>query len=268
MTAASRATAPSAWSDWWAGTRAIRLWWALAWKDIVDRYRRSMLGPLWLTLSLAMLLGGMGPLYATLFNVPIMTFFPHLALGIIFWTFISTTLNESCTTFVAATSFLKSSPFPLSMFVWKTLARNLIALGHHIFVFLPVAIWAKIPFSTTQLMAIPGLLLVLVCLHAMALALAIICTRFRDLPQIVQSTLQLLVFVTPVMWLPQSLPDRASALLRYNPFNHMLDVVRAPLLGKTVPTYSWIGLAVWTALCVTIAAILFSRSRRRLIYWL
>lgn len=268
MTAAKHDTVPTAWSDWWAGTRAVRLWWTLAWKDIIDRYRRSMLGPLWLTLSLAMLLGGMGPLYATLFRVPVETFFPHLALGIIFWTFISTTLNESCTTFVAATSFLKSSPFPLSMFIWKTLARNLIALGHHIFVFLPVAIWAKIPFSTSQLMAVPGLLLVLICLHAMSLALAIICTRFRDLPQIVQSTLQLLVFVTPVMWLPQSLPAKASALLRYNPFNHMLDIVRAPLLGKAVPAYSWIGLAVWTVACVVIAAILFARSRRRLIYWL
>jgi lipopolysaccharide transport system permease protein len=268
MTAASRPTATSAWSDWWAGTKAIRLWWTLACKDIDDRYRRSMLGPLWLTLSLAVLLGGMGPLYAALFKVPIVTFFPHLALGIICWTFISSTLNESCSTFIAAKSFLKSSPFPLSIFIWKTLARNLITLGHHIFVFLPVAIWAKIPFATTQLMALPGLLLLLVCLHAMALTLAIICTRFRDLPQIVQSALQMLVFVTPVMWLPQSLPTRASALLRYNPFNHMIEVVRAPLLGKTIPLDSWIGLAVWTVVCVAIASILFARSRRRLIYWL
>lgn len=66
----------SAWQDWWAGTRNVELWSTLAWYDIVLRYRRSMLGPLWLTISMGAMLIGMGPLYSTLFNVPINKFFP------------------------------------------------------------------------------------------------------------------------------------------------------------------------------------------------
>ncbi len=92
----------SAWRDWWEGTRRIDIWWTLAWFDIVLRYRRSTLGPLWLTLSMGAMIGGMGPLYASLFGTELSKFFPHLALGIIFWTFFSVTVIDSGDAFVNA----------------------------------------------------------------------------------------------------------------------------------------------------------------------
>ena len=72
----------SPWTDWWDGTRRTDIWWTLAWFYIVLRYRRSMLGPLWLTLSMGAMIGGMGPLYASIFGTELSKFFPHLTLGI------------------------------------------------------------------------------------------------------------------------------------------------------------------------------------------
>lgn len=258
----------SAWTDWRRGTVDVRFWWTLARKDILDRYRRSILGPIWLTISTSIAFMGMGPLYATLFNVPLNKFFPHLALGVIFWTFINGTINDSCLCFVTAASYLKYRPYPLSVFIWRTLARNTIQLLHQLPVFLPIAYLTGIIPSWQQLLVVPGLILLIVILHAMAFIAAITCARFRDVPQLVAAILQMVVFMTPVLWLPESLPKRAQALVNYNPFAQMIDVVRLPLLGQCPTPKTYLVLLVWAAVCCCFAAFLFTTCRRRLIYWL
>jgi len=258
----------SAWKEWWSGTTDYPLWWTLAWKDIADRYRRSMLGPFWLTISMAVVLGGMGPLYARLFNVPIVVFFPHLALGVIIWQFITVTLNEAGTTFVTAAPFLKSRPYPLSAFIWRIIARNLVTLLHQLPVFLPIAYFAGIRPTPATLLFFPGLLLLVLALHALAMIAAIVCTRFRDVPQIIASLLQLAVFMTPVLWLPSSLPPAAQWIVKYNPFAQLLDIVRLPLLGQPPAAATWLWVVAWTAGTGLIAALLFKQFHRRIIYWL
>jgi lipopolysaccharide transport system permease protein len=93
-------------------------------------------------------------------------------------------------------------------------------------------------------------------------------TRFRDVAQVLTTCMQMVIFVTPVLWMPSSVPARAKLLLYLNPFFHMIDVVRAPLQGLFPQRYSWPGLILWTAACAILAMVLFSRSRRQVIYWL
>lgn len=279
MSSSTTATAPAhlsvtppidvaeAWRDWWAGTRNVDLWWTLAWYDTVLRYRRSMLGPLWLTISMGLLLSGMGPLYSSLFDVPLNRFFPHLTLGIIFWTFFTTTINDGCNVFITAARYLKHGEFPGSVFVWRSLARNLIQMAHHIVLFVPVAIWAGISLSPKMLLFIPGMLVVLVNLHALSISLGILCARFRDVAQIVTSVLQLLMFLTPVFWLPEKLPNRAHFIL-YNPLAQMLDVLRLPLIGSLPASGTWWFLLYFTLLNLAVAATLYALKRRQIVYWL
>lgn len=256
-----------AWQEWWAGTRNVRLWSTLARYDILLRYRRSMLGPLWLTIGMATTLAAMGPLYATLFNVPLARFFPHLTLGIILWQFVSAATNDGCNSLTAATGHLKHGDHPLSLFAWRSVARHVLQFAHHAVLFVPVALWAGLSLSPVSLLAVPGFLIVLVNLHASTLWLGIACARFRDITQIVASILSLLMFVTPVFWMPESLPKRARFVL-YNPFAQMLDVIRQPLLGQVPTAGQWGVLLAWTACNVLVAAVVFARSRRHVVYWL
>jgi lipopolysaccharide transport system permease protein len=257
----------AAWQDWLSGTRNVELWWTLACYDVVLRYRRSMLGPLWLTLSMGLMLLGMGPLYSVLFNIPAHKFFPHLTLGIIFWNFFSMTINDGCNTFIGAAPYLKSASFPLSVFVWRNLARNVIQLAHHVVLFIPVAIWAGISVTPRLGLVVPGLFVTILNLHAMSISLGILCARFRDVSLLVASTLQLLMFLTPVFWLPDSLPDRAHYIL-YNPLAQLLDILRLPLLGGVPASGTWWFLLYFTAINLTIAAALYVLKRRQVIYWL
>jgi lipopolysaccharide transport system permease protein len=257
----------SAVQDWWDGTKRTDVWWTLAWYDLVLRYRRSILGPLWLTLSMGIMILGMGPLYGSLFKVDLVRFYPHLALGIIFWTFFSGIVTESCSVLISSSNYLKQGYFPISIFVWRSISRNVMQLAHHIVLYIPIAIWVGRPLSWSAWLAVPALFLVIINAQALGLLLGLVCARFRDVIQIVTSTMQLLMFLTPVFWLPESLPGRAEFVL-LNPFAQMLDVLRTPLMGGTVSINTWLGLLAWTALNIFSAAVVFSRLRRRVVYWL
>lgn len=267
MPASHSTTWSAAWGDWWQGTRNVELWATLAWYDVVLRYRRSILGPLWITISMGGLLAGMGPLYAGLFNVPTSRFFPHLALGIIFWNFFSTTIAESCSVFVAAAPYLKQGEFPRSVFIWRHLAKNLMQLAHHAILYLPIAAWAGIPCSWRMLMFVPAILVVLVNLHALSVTLGIVAARFRDVGQLVASMLQLLMFLTPVFWFPDNLPSRAKFIL-YNPLAQMLDSVRLPLLGGLPTPGTWWFLLAFTAVNVGVAVTAYAWKQRQIVYWI
>lgn len=258
--------AKTAWADWWSGTRHVDLWGTLAWYDIVLRYRRSLLGPLWITLSMGVMLLGMGPLYAALFGVPLARFYPHLALGIIFWNFLSTSINDGCQVFINAASYLKQGVVPRSVFVWRSLARHLFFLAHHLVLYVPVAIWAGLTWSPQMLLVFPGLVVVVVNLHALSITLGLLSARFRDVPNIVASSLQLLMFLTPVFWFPEKLPERSRFIL-YNPLAQLLDVLRLPLLGGYPAPGTLRFLLYFTALNVAVAALLYARLRRQVVYW-
>lgn len=253
-------------ADWWAGTRRVDLWSTLAWYDIVLRYRRSMLGPWWITLSMGAMLLGMGPLYAGLFGAPLERFYPHLALGIIFWSFLSTTLTDGCQVFVNAAPYLKQAAVPRSAFVWRNQARQLIFLAHHIVLYLPVMIWAGVAWSPRMLLVLPGLVIVLVNLHALSITLGFLSARFRDVPNIVGASLQLLMFMTPVFWLPDKVPARAKFIL-YNPLAQLLDVVRLPLMNGLPASGTMWFLLYFTILNVGVAAWLYRTCRRQVVYW-
>lgn len=252
--------------DWWTGIRNFELWGTLAWYDVVLRYRRSMLGPLWLTISTGLMLVGMGPLYAMLLGVPIDKFFPHLALGIIFWGFLTGSINDGCGVFFGGAQYLKQPGFPALALVWRSLTRNVIQLAHTIILYIPVALWFHVPITFRALLFIPGLIVVIINLHAAMITLGVLTARFRDISQIVSSVLTLMLFLTPVFWFPDVLPQRAKFVL-YNPFAQLLALVRLPLLGSYPAPGTVKYMILFTALNLVIAAVVWTAARRRLVYW-
>ena len=256
----------SAMLDWWQGTLNCDLWLTLAFYDIMLRYRRSILGPLWITISMAALLTGMGPLYSTLLNIPRSTFFPHLTLGIIWWTFMSSTILEGAGCLISGARFIKQGNFPPIIIIWRNLAKNVLQLLHHAILIVPILMLFRIPLTVSSLAILPGLLLLLINLHFVTLWVAFASARFRDIPQMITSLMQLLMFLTPVFWIPTQI-SQDSPVLRYNPFSHLLTLVRDPLLG-TLPPAS----AVHAALTITLVNGVFALTcytlfYRRLSFW-
>jgi len=256
-------------SDLAAGIKRWPLATKLGWQDVRQRYRRSALGAFWLTISMGIMIGTIGVVFGQLFETSLDNYLPFLTAGIILWGFMSTVVSEGCLGFISAEAVIKQLPIPLFVHILRLVWRNLIILCHNIVIFPIVSILFGKSLTISALGAIPGVSLLIANLCWIALVLAIISARYRDLPQVVASVMQVFFYLTPIMWMPNALPTESSRyMLALNPAYHLVEIVRAPLLGQMPTTLNW-GVSI--ALLVvgwTCTAILFGRYKARVAYWL
>lgn len=241
----------------------------LAWQDVVQRYRRSIIGQFWITISMAITVLCLGFLFGALFKVPYKDFLPFLAMGLILWGLISNTLTEAGAAFTNASNIIRQIKLPGMVYVARVVWRNLIVFAHNIVIIPLLFLAIGFPMGLELLIAIPGLLLLSANLLWMSYVLAVFCTRFRDLPQMVQSALQIAFYVTPIIWMPNLLSGRAEAyVLGFNPFFHLIELVRTPVLGQAPALNNWlvgVGMLVVGWLFTEVLAKKFSH---RVAYWL
>ena len=248
------------------GACAFRLWGMLGWQDVRQRYRRSTLGPFWLTISMGALVGGLGVLYAGLFRMDVADYLPFVAAGLIIWGLLSGLITEGCAAFIGAEGIIKQVNLPLSVHVYRVVWRNLIVFAHNVAIYVAAAVIFSIQPGWTGLLVLPGL--ALLCLNGvwMGLLLGLVSARFRDVPQIVASVVQVAFFLTPIIWKPELLPDRAF-VLDLNPFFHLVELVRAPSLGQAPGLVSWLAAAGITLGGWLVTLLMYRRYRWRIAYW-
>jgi lipopolysaccharide transport system permease protein len=256
----------TAWSDMIAGLASWRLWVRLGWNDILQRYRRSILGPFWLTASMAIMIVALGVLYAGLFNTPVEDFLPFLCVGLLVWTLVASFLIEGGTLFTGSESYIKQIRLPYSVYVYRSAWSKLVTFFHNFIIYFAVLLYFQIWPGTVGLLAIPGLAIVVINGALASLCIGIISARFRDVPPLISSIVQIVFFVTPIFWKPELLKGR-EYVTDFNPFFHLLEIVRAPLLGSVPSAKSYLAVLLITLINVVITGTFFSRFRSRISYW-
>ncbi|MGX2040491.1 ABC transporter permease [Methylocaldum sp. MU1018] len=234
-------------------------------QDIRSRYRGSLLGPLWLVLNLGILVSTLSLIYATVFDLPLNVYMPHVTTGFLAWWFIAGVMTDSCTAFTANAQIIRNLPLPLGIHVLRVLTRNSLLMAHNFIVYLVVAIIFSIWPNLNTLLVLPGLLLVCGLLFTIGLSFAIVCARYRDVPHIVTSIIQVVMFVTPIMFLKDMLA-RKAILADVNPFYHMIEAIRAPLLGQAPEILTWGFLITGNLVSAFVAVWLIRRAGHRVPY--
>lgn len=245
---------------------SYELWSFLAWQDIRIKYRRSKIGPMWLTLSMAIFCIALGMVYSQLFKTKIEELLPFLAIGLVVWGFLSNCLGEMPNLFVDNAPYIRDMRInPLSI-ILRSLARNIIIFGHNLLIVIGIYIFFGIWPGWGVLLALPGFLLVALNLLAIAIPLSIVGARFRDLSQITQSILQVVFFITPIFWFPRLL-EKGSWVIAINPAAYFIDLVRSPLLGHAPAASSW-GVSLLTLLLSSLMAASVYRSKSKMVaFW-
>ena len=242
----------------------------LGWQDVKQRYRRSKLGPFWLTISMGVLIGTLGLVFGGIFNIPMKEFLPFLAIGFMLWAYISTVINEGCTAFISADALIKQLPLPMFLHVLRVIWRNQIILAHNA-VIIPLVFLAFLkPLEWVAFLSIIGLALNTLTLAWIALLAGVVCTRYRDLSQIVTSVLQIAFYVTPIVWMPSQLigTRRGFIFLDANPLYHMIEIVRAPLLGSMPTMTNWLVSIAMAVFGWIFTLVIYGRYKNRISYWL
>jgi len=235
--------------------------------ETAQRYRRSVLGPMWVSLSLAVWVGGIGVVFSFLFKVPIEEYLPYVCSGVVLWRMLFLMVSDGCNAFTVNQRYILQIEVPLFTYILRTCSISFIILLHHLLVYVVVAIIFNINVSWNMLYFIPGIILLMLNGVWVVTLLAFVSSRFRDVPHIVDSLMQLLFFVTPIFWRPEQI-GRGGNIVLINPIYHLIEIVRAPLLGNAPPSYSWGvailillvggGVAIWT----------MNKLGHRIPYWL
>ncbi|WP_082877049.1 ABC transporter permease [Hydrogenophaga crassostreae] len=242
------------------------VWFRLGFSDTASKYRRSVLGPLWLTLGLAITVAGLGTFWSLIWKVDLSTFFPYLTAGLIVWNLLVGALIEGSHCFSQQASVIRVSPMPLFLYPLRLSMKLLIAFLHNILVFVLVAIVFDVSIKFTTFLVIPALIVLFTFSTSTSLLLGILGARYRDFPPIVESVVPLMFFLTPVLWFKEALGKR-GIVAELNPLTHLIAIVREPMLGK-IPTFTNYAVAVGVTLAILgLGLIAFSKTRNKISLW-
>ena len=271
---ASKSTTLSmAFRDLVSGWRQNELWLQLGWQDIKQRYRRSTLGPLWITVATGVMALALGLLYSMLFQISVREFLPHVTVGFIIWGFIAGCIKDGSDIFIENEGLIKQLPSALSVHVYRLVWRQVLFLAHNMVIWVLLVIVFRIPLSLNTLLAIPALALLVINGVWVTMLFGIIATRFRDVAPLLESLVQLLFYVAPIVWTTQTLRDQGgevaqrARIAELNPLYHYLEVVRAPLIGEPVAAYHWGIVLAGTVIGLFLAMIAMRQWRFRVPYW-
>jgi len=247
--------------------RQVLFWMRLGWYDILSRYRSTVLGVLWIVLVNGLTIFAIGLVYGSLFKVDLREYFPYLTVGYIVWLWVSASLMEIAGAFTAYRFILLSHAVDPIAIVARVFARNFIVFMHNLpIVAVVLLVYTNIDWATCLLFPV-GLLIASLLLLGLGGGVAFLCARFHDVQMIVSALVGVLFLVTPIIWSPDILTERAY-IATFNPLRHVLDILRKPLLGE-IPSTSNYAISLIIALAGVVAFYLAYRiGRKHYIHWL
>ncbi len=242
-------------------------WLYMGIQDIRLRYRRSMIGPWWVTISTGVMVMILGFLWSHIFGTDLENYLPFFAVGFVIWGWMSGQLLDAAGGLFQFQGVIKQMRLPFPIFTYRLNVRQLIILAHNTIIIAAVLLLIGKGLSWMNLIAIPSLILIQLNLTLLSIVVTIFCTRYQDMTQVVTVGTQIVFFFTPILWQVETLKNR-TYLAEMNPVYHWIEVIRAPLLGHlpSVSNYLW----SMTSLVVLfiLATYYLGRYRSRIAYWL
>ncbi len=249
------------------GLSSHEQWAYMALQDIKLRYRRSMIGPWWVTISTGVMVMMLGFLWSHIFGTDLGNYLPFFAVGFVIWGWMSGQISDAAGGFFQFQGMIKQVKLPLPIFVLRLNVRQCIVLLHNSIIIALVLLLIGKGFTLMSLIAIPNLILIQINLTLLSIVITIFCTRYQDMTQVVNVGTQIFFFFTPILWQVETLKNR-TYLAEMNPVYHWIEMVRAPLLGHlpTINDYLWTGASL--VVLSILATYYLGRYRSRIAYWL
>ena len=259
----SRAQAPSGATGLFAATRIAA---ALAWSDLRHRYVRSLLGPFWMSIQMAIMVAVLGSAIGHLSNTSTVSRLPMLALSLTAWTFLNGVVLDATTALQNSASLIKDRAVPPVVVLLQAVFRQALFALHNAVV--PLGLWLMLVRTGVvgAAAALPGLLLFVAFTVGLGIVLGALATRFRDMKPIIESTLTLAFLSSPIIWTPEMV-NQNSTVMRLNPLTHLFAVWREPLVGGHVDMTSVICVLAGVAI-LAVASIVTIVRLRKAAFWI
>jgi ABC-type polysaccharide/polyol phosphate export permease len=254
-------------NDFVDGARLAPLWLRVGWEQVVARFRRTILGPFWLSANLLAISVALSFVFGGLMGQDYRSNFALIISGILSWSLVGALLGEAANVFITSAGLMHTQKLPLTFHVFLLMHRAFINFLAQL-----IAFWVVLAAlglaSVPAWQFIPGLAVVLVNSFLLSLIVAIPSTRFRDINQLVQFLIQVLFFLTPIFWVPAQMKGKRRIAFELNPLAHELELIRQPLLGAAPAAENWVYALAFMGVLAVIAFAMMALFRRRVVFWL
>ena len=252
--------------DFKEGLRLWRVWSYFAWVDVTGKYRRSVLGPLWISGGMVSTSLALAIVFGAIFGNPLTEILPYIMSGILAWQLASLPIAGGADVFVAAGGVIKSQRFPFWFHLFRFTTRELIVFAHNFIVFYIVVALVR-NFNLPHWQVIPALVLVSAFAAVYSCLLGMLAARYRDLRFMLPFMSQIIFFMTPVFWRAENIMDERRIIFIYNPLYYMITILRNPVLGVGTPVSYWLASLFFLGVGVLIWLVAFSIYRKRIPFW-
>ena len=230
------------------------------------RYVRSLLGPFWMSIQMAIMVAVLGSAIGHLSNTSTVSRLPMLALSLTAWTFLNGVVLDATTALQNSASLIKDRALPPVVVLLQAVFRQALFALHNAVV--PLGLWLLLVRTGVvgAAAALPGLLLFVAFTVGLGIVLGALATRFRDMKPIIESTLTLAFLSSPIIWTPEMV-NQNSTVMRLNPLTHLFAVWREPLVGGHVDMTSVICVLAGVAI-LAVASIVTIVRLRKAAFWI
>jgi ABC-type polysaccharide/polyol phosphate export permease len=244
-------------------------WLTLVRMDLRTRYRRSVLGLLWSLLHPLAMTAILCAVFSRLLDSDIREYSMIVLSGLAFWAFISAVVRDGCNCLFQGESYIRQYPAPVAIYP----LRATLGAGFHFLIALVVVVFLNLLFrgnlhATALVSLLPSLALLFLLGWSLAILAGFCTVYFPDTQHLLEVTLQMLFYATPIMYPEPMLKSRGlGALIQYNPLTWLLHLLRDPILDGHAPGSTTFAVAGVTVLAAGATAVLvLSRLQRRLIF--
>lgn len=249
-----------------SGVRQWRTSYKLALQDVELRYKRSFLGPFWISASLVTMVLALSYVFSSVLNHGFSEYVAYLGAGMLTWQLILTMTNEAAGSVIEHGSMMHNVRLPLTVVAGRVVIRCATTFAHNLVAILGLMLMFGATLSPIALLAFPGAILILLLGYFLTLVLGPICARYRDVPLVIQSLMSVIFFLTPILWMEGQ--SNRPMFTEFNPFYHMIELVRRPLLGEAPAQLNWI-VVIWCCVAIAAAAVVTTvATRRRIALWI
>lgn len=240
--------------------------WRVSYSEILVKYRRSLLGPIWISINMLVTIFALSLVFSGLFQITIKDYLPYVFCGLLSWGYISFTIQDSVQLYINGA--VKNFEFPALFFPLKNTFKNFIVFLHNFVVYALVLIFVNSDILTLNFflifLAFPFYILNSIII---SFGVGLLSLRYRDVGQIIINGVYLLFLVTPVFWDPSILVGKKTLIADLNPLYHMIQILREPLLGKIPSFQNYLNCIILTLVNIFVAYLVFKSNHSNKAFW-
>jgi lipopolysaccharide transport system permease protein len=238
--------------------------------DLKSQYQRTLIGPWWETISLAIFLLFLSIIWSRVVQEDLNTYLPYLVSSLIIWRFISILVGQGTMIFLNSSELIKSFKINLSTLAAIKVYDKCLIFLHH----LPIIIFFNLYFEVdilnkSFLLLFYTVPIFLITCYSVCIILAFLNTRFRDLQSFISMTMSVMMFFTPILWKADSIGPKANFfIVQPNILYHYLEIIRMPMNGQNPQLLSIILTTIFTFTSFIASQYIIKKYSSRVPIWL